>query len=119
MPIQCDIVQTQRGRDSAICNVDELESIALSEINQRQIQHNLTYMWNLKKGGKNTHRNREEGDFPSLAVQWLRLPCRAGLRVQPLVKEFRSHMTRGQKRRQSKKMKTQNRSKNSVKALQN
>ena len=43
----------------------DLECIMLSEINQKKILHDLTYMWNLKnkqtnKKGKQTNRYREE-----------------------------------------------------------
>lgn len=41
--------------------MDELEGIALSEISQRQIPQDLTYMWNLKKGEKTSQKQGRGG----------------------------------------------------------
>ena len=38
------------GYYSAICgNMDDLDIITLSEVNQRQMLYDITYVWNLKK----------------------------------------------------------------------
>ena len=41
--------------------MDELEGIELSEISQRQIPHDLTYMRNLKRGKKQLTETEKKG----------------------------------------------------------
>jgi len=50
----------------------DLENIMLSEIRQRQIPYDITYMWNLKKNkeNKNEHINTENRLVVSTGREW-------------------------------------------------
>ena len=58
--------------------MDELEGIALSEISQRQIPQDLTYMRNLKRGKKQLTETEKKGIlFSGSPVAKTALQCRA------------------------------------------
>ena len=65
----------------------DLEIIILSEVRQRQISYDITYMWNLKcDTNELIYKNRNRG--ASLVAQWLRVCLlMQGTRVRALVWE--------------------------------
>ena len=77
-----DVVQLYNGillshkkeQTNTICsNMDDLETVILSEVSQTQKGKHITYMWNLKKGCKCTYiynRSRVTDIENKLMVSW-------------------------------------------------